>query len=822
MKRFLVLALACILAVSVWVAHGMVFENAAASSLSYASEEVDWDETLQRMDHLVDSVSAAATPKPVSGTNEPSVTPGPLQINPDAKMTLMIYMCGSNLERCYGAATRDLMEIASSGVDPDQVNVVVLAGGAKKWKNDVMQGGKAGIYLFRGESVFPLGETSADLNMGDPSTLYAFLKLAYQYFPAQRSALILWDHGGGSINGICSDEVHDGDLLSMPELTAALEKGLEGQDKLEWIGFDACLMASAEVANMMQPYARYMIASEESEPGRGWNYQFLKDIEKDPTGGDTGMRAIDSFFDAYGDDWQSVLTLSCIDLSQMDGVIRSTSGIFQNINLNEETFLLASDARREAIGFGHDETSGSNDFDLVDIGNLADEYSKRFPELASYNSVLKESMSKAVVSKRSNADDCTGLSFYHPFYNKTHYPTWKQFYDGLAVSQEYVDYLSDFSSYWLNASDTSWDQLTPHFGGADKDVRTILAMTLTEDQLREARKASLLAMLRGKGQDGYCLVARQDAFINEDRTVTGEYVHTNLFVTDEQGKPIWDMPLCYTVTNDGAYEILAALQTADDAPEKAKLICSRDEKTQAVSIDMVWLYDEMTGVYSQRTMVDLADYDAVIFSQEERTVTTDANGAVCAIENWNIAERHEYACPVASGVHLAFVRDYLDTAAISIAFELTDVFNNRYASSLLSLDTAASDKNMSMVVTYDDLNAAMIQADDISLAVSSNGKNLRLSMQLTNILKEEALVEVNGVLVNGQSIDAGTAVYGMGSFDGLMPNETQMMTLPMKMEALSGIEVVESIEFTLSMINEAGEKLASVPIRIDTDFSLQP
>ena len=43
--------------------------------------------------------------------------------------------------------------------------------------------------------------------------------------------------------------------------------------KFDFVGFDACLMATYEMAAHMASYADYMVASEELEPGIGWNYQ---------------------------------------------------------------------------------------------------------------------------------------------------------------------------------------------------------------------------------------------------------------------------------------------------------------------------------------------------------------------------------------------------------------------------------------------------------------------------------------------------------------------------------------------------------------------
>jgi len=47
-------------------------------------------------------------------------------------------MCGSDLETNSAAATGDLQTIINSNYNKDNVNVVVMAGGSKDWKNDYM------------------------------------------------------------------------------------------------------------------------------------------------------------------------------------------------------------------------------------------------------------------------------------------------------------------------------------------------------------------------------------------------------------------------------------------------------------------------------------------------------------------------------------------------------------------------------------------------------------------------------------------------------------------------------------------------------------
>lgn len=122
--------------------------------------------------------------------------------------------------------------------------------------------------------------------MGDPLTLSSFLNYGFDFFPADSYSLILWDHGGGPVLGYGVDE-NFRDLLTLDELSEALEDSVGAHmTKLEWIGFDACLMSSLEVASVLAPYANYMIASQETEPGWGWNYDFLSELSDEVIPGD--------------------------------------------------------------------------------------------------------------------------------------------------------------------------------------------------------------------------------------------------------------------------------------------------------------------------------------------------------------------------------------------------------------------------------------------------------------------------------------------------------------------------------------------------------
>lgn len=189
----------------------------------------------------------------------------------EADSIVFVYLCGSDLETEEGVATDDLLEMIDAGTD-DNVRFVVQTGGAKAWMaQEAIPADRTGRFEIHSGDLFPLYEGELE-NMGEAATLRLFLSGGLGRYRAEHFGLILWNHGSGSINGVCFDELFDMDSLTLKEICEALQ-GFE--DTFEFISVDACLMASVEAAQMVAPFSRYMIASEELEPGSGWDYKAL-------------------------------------------------------------------------------------------------------------------------------------------------------------------------------------------------------------------------------------------------------------------------------------------------------------------------------------------------------------------------------------------------------------------------------------------------------------------------------------------------------------------------------------------------------------------
>jgi hypothetical protein len=141
----------------------------------------------------------------------------------------------------------------------------------------------------------PIVAELGELNMGDPATLSFFVKYVMENYPAEKYALVLWDHGHGWL-GVCDDWISK-DRLTLSEITLALEGY-----RLNLIGFDACLMSMIEVAYSLQEVANVMVASEEWEPWDGWPYDaILANLVSNPEWKeeDLARQIVDDYIESY-------------------------------------------------------------------------------------------------------------------------------------------------------------------------------------------------------------------------------------------------------------------------------------------------------------------------------------------------------------------------------------------------------------------------------------------------------------------------------------------------------------------------------------------
>ena len=257
-----------------------------------------------------------------------------------AKWTVMLYLCGTDLESLGGMATTNLTMISKT-VPDSQVNFVFQTGGTKEWKtkereelNLELSTDKLQRWSYSTEG-FKLEQELENASMAKYSTLSSFIQWSAENFPAERNMLIMWDHGGGSSSGLIVDELHDHALMSLDGLERALKAGGVHFDIFMT---DTCLMASLETAQAVKPYADYLLASEEVVPGMGTNYEeFLQNLYDEPDCGPVrlGKNVCNAtqvmYAEAGGGSSLDGLTFSLIDLSKIDAVAEAYEAFMQEV-----------------------------------------------------------------------------------------------------------------------------------------------------------------------------------------------------------------------------------------------------------------------------------------------------------------------------------------------------------------------------------------------------------------------------------------------------------------------------------------------------------
>ena len=299
--------------------------------------------------------------------------------DPDQTWAIYWYLCGSDLESEYGSATDDLSEMLEVTL-PDNVTVVIETGGAWMWMNDLVDADYQQRYVYQGDEL-RLVDQQPRANMGDARTFGAFLQFSRQNYPADRTMVVLWDHGGGSVTGVSFDENYDYDSLTLSELRQGFQSAYSLSAEtppIDVIGFDTCLMATVDTAAAFRDVAEILVASEELEPGCGWYYTgFLEALSQDP--GMDGARLGQQICDTYLSQcrWNLVgaeTTLSVVDLGKLtpllDAYEEMGREVLQHMLVDPGFF---SDFCYEAE---YAENYGGNTRDqgysnLVDLGDLA-------------------------------------------------------------------------------------------------------------------------------------------------------------------------------------------------------------------------------------------------------------------------------------------------------------------------------------------------------------------------------------------------------------------------------------------------------------------
>ena len=770
-------------------------------------------------------------------------------VGPSGKaLTLMLYLCGSDLESKTGAATRDLEEIVSSGVNTDLVNVVVMAGGTTQWQNGFSHeetavyaltagsgsadgetsgadgtGGAAGtgtgLTWEKKETFASQEEENAPANMGESGTLKSFLDYSHDRFPADKYALIMWDHGGGPMRGLCWDTAWAKDGLTMEEFTGALKGSPFAEEKLSWIGFDACLMSSVETAHLIAPYAEYMIASEETEPCVGWSYDYLAGIEKDKNGGETGVRIVDSFM-AAGEaaseaaDKESSLTLACMDLSQLDNVEEKMDSFFAELDesLSPESFSELSNLREDTREFGK-AINDSQRYDLVDLGDLVDHYEDQAPEQAA---AFKEALDQMVVYSKSNLDNCSGLSAYHPYYNKTYYEKmWRDVYDSFAFAPDYTEYIKKFADIWLGDAMGDWTQMSQVQSAGTEGETQYFSVQLTPEQMQYYASSELLILDQAGSEDnelsgtGYAQVYVTDRVsVDENGLLTAAYKGRTLYAVDENGE-ILAGPLGYGISDDGNLQIEGNYINDESGAERtvthAMFECADAPSGTNLPLLEQYVGDEVTGTWSNRIEIDEEHSQSLNLLFDYKNVTRDGD-TIRPFSEWEDSTwRGGYQIPLPQEVHFRFFDNILSGSTLYACFEISDTQANRYGTELMEVNNP----NITPI-SFEEGEKYSFENDYLRMTVSGNldssegDESLNLHILIENLYDKNLSGRLHNQVKLADESRTCTCIPSRGgiSFYDLAPGESEIFDISFDKDTLAGLTSLKELSFVMDLEEE--------------------
>jgi hypothetical protein len=248
--------------------------------------------------------------------------------------------------------------------------------------------------------------------MGKVATLREFVQWGKTQYPADRYALIVWNHGNGWIRSKDGEPITRGvsydDQTGSSIETWQLAQATQGLG-IELLAFDSSLMQMVEVAYEMRANVPFVVGSEESPPGEGYPYDLVFQPWRDnPTASTTTLSK--SFVDGMVNNPAYVnrkITQSVLDSTKLQGVADAASTLATTLIGHPELASQVQAARSASQPYG-----GSRMY--FDMMGFADELSSRVAaqDVKNACAALKTALQAAIIWEGHNAQSANsrGLS----------------------------------------------------------------------------------------------------------------------------------------------------------------------------------------------------------------------------------------------------------------------------------------------------------------------------------------------------------------------------------------------------------------------------
>ena len=473
-----------------------------------------------------------------------------------------------------GYASADFNQMASVDLN-GKVKVIVQTGGAARWQNININPNKTQRWLMDENGVKQISSVPA-INMASVDNLADFLTFCKDNYPADHTMVLFWDHGG-AYTGYGVDELYDS-TLSLDDMHEALEKSV-GYDPenpfFEVIGFDACLMANTDVINSLYGFSKYLLASEETEPGTGWDHEAWLSYLNEHTetnGAQLGKVVTDSYMDAsngaFADlGYVSAGTFSVLEMNEAKAASDAYADFMKaalEAAIKDPTVIsdVSASAKRSVFFAG----SAYYAYNTIDLGLWMDNITG---DLADEAAAVSEHLHKAVLYHRGSSylKEAQGISVYYPADTSTIY--------GLAYMLDYINNINkndDINAfYYYKTAGVLNDELESYVEGegygSPKQLNFSALDTLNKSEVTIGEDGGFTVQATQEQidllQDAVLQIGKYDedtgkiTYYGEDRYV-GLNTETNEFVVTFDGEwtMINDTPMALEVVDSTEENVL--------------------------------------------------------------------------------------------------------------------------------------------------------------------------------------------------------------------------------------------------------------------------
>ncbi len=336
--------------------------------------------------------------------------------------TVLVYMARDNSLSDDGTLNMNQMMTTNN----PNVNILVYdchkLNGVKEAQKVVITNGKATVL-----------ETTPNVDSGLEDTFLAACQWALNDFPSDKVAIIAWDHGSGPLNrsslfhtmmrGFCYDDT-TGSYLNDVQLMDILNQLVQARNgkKIDYFGFDACLMADVEILAALAPYVVAATASQQTIPGEGYPYdQIFTNLTSSTRVLDFARQIVTAYNNFYASGQESY-TLTAFDLSSvalLNGSINSLSHQLAQMLQNDSTGAIEALIAQNTNSFFEEPTymdfitfcaALQNNLSQMNLDSSTQQ------QLSAALNACISSATKIIVSHVASNDlsSATGLSIYFP------------------------------------------------------------------------------------------------------------------------------------------------------------------------------------------------------------------------------------------------------------------------------------------------------------------------------------------------------------------------------------------------------------------------